>query len=93
MEDVSKLKTHKIEHPETSYTTPNDITKDDDLSVEEKKMALDSWEQDARQKLTASNEGMAGSREGIDPNDHSRLGEIERAKDKLGEKPRHKPSH
>jgi hypothetical protein len=46
-----------------------------------------------RQQLTASNEGMAGSKEGIDPSDHSRLGEIERAKDKIGEKPKHKPSH
>jgi hypothetical protein len=36
---------------------------------------------------------MAGSKEGIDPSDRSRLGEIERAKDKIGEKPEHKPSH
>ena len=64
-----------------------------DLSLEEKNNALNSWEQDARQQLTASNEGMAGSKEGIDPSDHSRLGEIERAKDKIGEKPEHKPSH
>jgi hypothetical protein len=35
---------------------------------------------------------MAGSKEGVDPSDHPRLGEIQRAKDKIGEKPKHKPS-
>ncbi|MGC1689716.1 MAG: hypothetical protein WA756_07240 [Pseudolabrys sp.] len=93
MVDASKLKNDKIEHPAAFYATPDDIVKDNDLSIEEKKKALNSWEQDARQQVTASNEGMAGSKEGIDPSDHSRLGEIERAKDKIGEKPKHKPSH
>jgi hypothetical protein len=90
---MSKLKIDKIERPAAFYTTPDDIVKDNDLSAEEKKKALNSWEQDARQQLTASNEGMAGSKEGIDPTVHSRLGEIERAKDKIGEKPKHKLSH
>lgn len=93
MVDVSKLKTRRIEHPATFYSSPDDIAKDNSLSPEEKKKALNTWEQDARQELTASNEGMAGSKEGIDPSDHSRLGEIERAKDKIDEKPKHKPSH
>ena len=92
MIDVAKLKMDKIEHPATFYTTPDDIVKDSDLSAEEKKKALNSWEQDARQKLTASNEGMAASKEGIDPSNHSRLGEIQRAKDKIREKPNHKPA-
>jgi len=60
--------------------------------LKEKKKALNSWEQDARQQLTASSEGMAGSKEGVDPSDRSRLGEIQRAKDKIGDKPKHKPS-
>jgi hypothetical protein len=55
--------------------------------------ALNIWEQDARQLLTASNEGMPGSEEGTDPNDHHRLGELVRAKDKLGEKPALKTAH
>jgi hypothetical protein len=93
MVDVPKLKMNKIEHPAAFYATPDDVVKDNDLSLEEKNKALNSWEQDARQQLTASNEGMAGSKEGIDPSDRSRLGEIERAKDKIGEKPEHKPSH
>jgi len=33
--------------------------------------------------LTASNEGMAGREEGIDPSNHHMLGQVERAKDKL----------
>jgi hypothetical protein len=60
MVDVSKLKIDKIEHPATFYATPDDIVKDNGLSAEEKKKALNSWEQDARQQLTASSEGMAG---------------------------------
>jgi hypothetical protein len=57
------------------------------------KKALNTWEQDARQLLTASNEGMPGSEEGIHPDEHSRLGEVLRAKDTMDEKPKHEPSH
>jgi hypothetical protein len=53
MVDVSKLKMDKIEHPATFYSTPDDIVKDNDLSAEEKKKALNNWEQDARQQITA----------------------------------------
>jgi hypothetical protein len=48
------------------------------------------WEQDARQLMTASNEGMPGREEGLDPDDHHWIGEIVRAKEALGEKPKHK---
>lgn len=34
------------------------VVKDEDLSTREKKDALDTWEQDARQLLVASDEGM-----------------------------------
>jgi hypothetical protein len=43
--------------------------------------------------LTASNEGMTGGEEGAQPDDHNRLGEVVRAKDKIGEKPGDKPAH
>ena len=43
--------------------------------------------------LTASNEGMAGDREGRGQGDTDRLGEVLRVKDKLGAKPKHKRSH
>jgi hypothetical protein len=42
--------------------------------------------------MTASNEGMPGHEEGREPQDHYRLGEVVRAKDKIGENPNHKPS-
>jgi hypothetical protein len=35
------------------------------------------------QMLTASGDGMPGSEEGINPSDHSMLGQVERARDKL----------
>ena len=83
----------KIEKPATQYDTPDDIVKDKELSHKEKKAALDTWEQDARQLLTASNEGMPASDEGVDKDDHHKLGQVERAKEQIGEKPKHKPAH
>jgi hypothetical protein len=73
-------KSHKMEHPAEHYRTPEDISKDVTLSHEEKKMALNTWEQDAQQLLTASGEGMPGNQEGLKPRDHHRLGEVLRAK-------------
>ena len=67
--------------------------KDSKLSNEEKREALNAWEQDARQLVTASNEGMPGRQEGLDPDDHHRLSEVIRAKEAIGEKPKHKPAH
>jgi hypothetical protein len=42
------------------YKSPEDITQDSELSPDEKRQALNTWEQDARQMMTASNEGMEG---------------------------------
>jgi hypothetical protein len=58
-----------------------------------KKQALSTWEQDARQMMTASNEGMAGNEEGLDQDDSHRLGEVVRAKAKIGAQPKLKQSH
>jgi hypothetical protein len=91
MVDVKPKKDVKVENPATHFDKPQDIVQDKTLSREEKKKALSTWEQDARQLLTASNEGMPGSEEGAQPDDHHRLGEVVRAKDTMGEK--HKPSH
>ena len=83
MPRATSSKIDKIEHPQSHYATPDELIEDRDLSREEKLDALKIWEQDARQMLTASNEGMAGSDEGIDPSNHHMLGQVERAKDKL----------
>jgi hypothetical protein len=54
MTDTLKSKIEKIKHPQNYYETPDALTKDPELSFEEKKKALDVWEQDARQMLTAA---------------------------------------
>lgn len=81
-------KIDKIEHPQSHYATPDELVRDRALSVEEKLGALKIWEQDARQMLTASNEGMPGSDEGIDPGGQPMLGQVERARDKLQHPPK-----
>jgi hypothetical protein len=43
----SKLKTDKIEQPEAHFQSPTDVVKDNKLSHEEKKTALNTWEQDS----------------------------------------------
>jgi hypothetical protein len=75
----------KIEHPQAHYHTPDELLREDALSVEEKKRALNAWEQDARQMLTASGEGMSGSAEGVNRDDHHGLGQVTRAKQELRE--------
>jgi hypothetical protein len=92
MTEKSKLKNDKIEQPEAHFQSPTDVVKDRNLSHEDKKNALNTWEQDAHQLLTASNEGMPGSEEGLDKEDNPRLGEVIRAKGKIGQPPKHKPS-
>jgi hypothetical protein len=83
----------KIDNPAARFVQPSDVVRDSELSKNEKKMALDCWEQDARQLMTASNEGMPGRDEGVDPDDHHQMGQVVRAKDEIGEKPAHKPAH
>jgi hypothetical protein len=89
----AEAKKARLEKPANYYKSPDDITKDADLSADEKRQALNTWEQDARQMMTASNEGMAGEEEGLDKGDSHRLGEVVRAKAKIGAKPKHKQSH
>ena len=83
MPRAASSKIDKIEHPQSHHATPDELIEDRPLSFEEKCNGLKVWEQDARQMLTASNEGMAGSEQGIDPSNYQMLGQVERAKDKL----------
>jgi hypothetical protein len=87
MPRAASYKMDKIEHPQSQYATPDELVDDRDLSVEEKIKALKVWEQDARQMLTASGEGMPGSEEGLDPDSHNMLGQVERAREKLQRAP------
>ena len=92
MADSVKAK-DKVENPKAKYDKPKEIVQDKALSQHEKKKALNTWEQDERQLLTASNEGMPGGDEGLTRAEGNRLGEVVRAKGQIGEKPKHKPSH
>jgi len=83
----------KVENPKAHFAKPKQVVKDKVFSHDEKKNALNTWEQDERQLLTASNEGMFGSEQGLRVDNDNRLGEVVRAKGTIGEKPKHKPSH
>jgi hypothetical protein len=89
----SSSKAQKLDNPSTQFNEPTKILNDPALSKEEKKAAIDTWEQDARQLMTASNEGMPGKQEGLEAEDHHRLGEVGRAKSKIGATLRDKPAH
>jgi hypothetical protein len=82
-----------VRNPKVHFDRPDKLVEDSLLTPTEKKKALDVWEQDAQQLLTASNEGMTGSEEGLDPDHSPKLGEIVRAKGRMGEKPKHKAGH
>jgi hypothetical protein len=92
MANTSKTK-DKVENPEAHFTKPKQVVKDKVLSHDDKKNALNTWEQDERQLLTASNEGMSGSDEGFRVDEDNRLNDVVRAKGTIGAKPKHKPSH
>ena len=92
MPNTSKTK-NKVENSEAHFSKPKQVVKDNVLSHDEKKKALNTWEQDERQLLTASNEGMSGSDEGLRVDNDNRLAEVVRAKGKIGEEPNHKPTH
>jgi hypothetical protein len=93
MVDQTSIRNDKVHRPAETYDKPQDIVTDNNLSHNEKIEALNTWEQDARQLLTASNEGMSGAEEGLESLDHHRLGEVVRAKDRIGQNPNYKPSH
>jgi hypothetical protein len=84
---------HKIERPAENYARPADLVRDEKLSLEEKKQALDVWEQDARQLITASNEGMEGEAIGPDRDENHMLDQVLNAKQKVGARPKPKPAH
>jgi hypothetical protein len=91
--DVDPRDVAQIESPATAFEKPSDVVDDTSLTLQQKKDALDTWEQDARQLMTASNEGMPGRQEGLEPDDHHRMADVLRAKQALGEKPQQKSAH
>ena len=51
----------KSQNPAARYATPRDLIVDQNLSLPEKCALLDEWEDDVRQRLVASEEGMTGA--------------------------------
>lgn len=91
--EMSEQRKHKIANPERHFKNPQDVVQDNTLSHEDKSRVLSTWEQNERQLLTASNEGMPGKEEGQQKKESNRLGDVGRAKDKIGEKPGYRQSH
>jgi hypothetical protein len=83
----------KVERPAENYCKPADLVRDDELSLAEKWKALDTWEQDARQLVTASNEGMEGEAIGPDRDENHKLDQVLEAKQEIGARPKPKPAH
>jgi hypothetical protein len=91
-EQMPEQSKDKIANPEAHFDKPKDVIKDNTLSRDEKKKALRTWEQDERQLMTASSEGMPAKDEGILKDDQNRLDEVVRAEEKIGEKLKQKPA-
>ena len=80
---ADKLKSKgKVDHPEAQFDKPKEVVQDKTMSRHEQKKALNTWEQDERQLLTASNEGMAGREEGLQSDDGNRLDEVVTTKER-----------
>jgi sRNA-binding protein len=93
MPRISKTnKDRKPENPASFFDKPSEMAKDGQLSHRQKKEALKTWEQHARQVATANNESVAADNEGGTGGD-PKLADVVRAKAKMSEKPKHKRSH
>ena len=66
MTQNTTLKNETIDQPETHFQSLTDGVKDSKLAQEDKTNALNTWEQDVRRLLTASNKAMPGGEEGLD---------------------------
>jgi hypothetical protein len=91
--DVDPGDVAQIENPARAFEEPSDVVNDTSLTLQQKKDALNTWEQDARQLMTASNEGMPGRQEGLERAEHHRMADVVRAKRALGEEPQKKSAH
>lgn len=75
----SSSASERVQRPATHFDLPDDVVSDRKLSDEQKRAALDTLEQDARQLSDATAEGMVGG-------ERSNLDEVLDAKAKLGPK-------
>jgi hypothetical protein len=73
---------NRRENPASHFTKPSEVANGRKLSHGDKEEALNTWEQDARQLLMASNEGMTASDEG-NTRDGVYLDDVVRAKETI----------
>ena len=73
---VSKKVEKAVENPGSRFDHPLEVVRADDLSLREKLDILESWEDEAHQLLTATDENMKGG-------EPSRIDEIRKAIDLL----------
>ena len=83
---------NRLEDPASYFQRPSQVVNDRRLSLREKEEALNTWEQDTRQLLTAGNEGMRAS-DKDSMIDAVSLDEIVRARETIAERPKSKPAH
>jgi hypothetical protein len=82
---------NRLEDPASYFQRPSQVVNDSRLSLREKNEALNTWEQDALQLLTASNEGMTASDNG-GMREAVSLSEIVRARETIAESQKSKPA-
>jgi hypothetical protein len=87
----TKPKDEMVANPSTEFEKPKSLIKDSDLSHQDKRQALDTGT-GCSTAHDSKYEGMPGKEEGLKVNGDNLLGEVVRAKDKIGEKPTPKPS-
>ena len=91
MNRKAEITASKINDAHREFDKPIDVTKDQALSHEDKKEALENLAQDAHQLLTASNEGMAPENDSVAQHEPL-LDKVVNAQQRIGEKPMHKPA-
>ena len=82
----------KIEHPAQNYGRPISCATRSCRSRKRKRRST-SGSRDARQLVTASNEGMEGEAIGPDRDENHKLDQVLNAKQKVGARPKPKPAH
>jgi hypothetical protein len=86
---MSKIDKEKAQtNPASVFDKPEDIVKNRELSLREKKKALEEWELDTRLTAVAAEEGMTRPDDkAVDDNKKNPLPEIKKAQEAIGVKP------
>ena len=91
---MSKIDKEKAQNdPASVFDKPEDIVKNRELTLREKKKALEEWELDTRLTAVAAEEGMTRDDDkAVDDTKKNPLPEIKKAQESMGLKPGEKES-